>query len=173
MKHIVPVILAVTAILAALTIAIINQSNSLRGYAWAVPYLIALIVVLLVSALMIALINSKQEPGKTNAPSAPPIRQENKQIVSQQQNVYVGGSDPRPSAAEQEKAGHEQLVIETMKKIRPTQYCSIDEIAPNVTLSKREISDALGRLHAKGRVHSTSIDQAPGGKLWMLDDLER
>jgi hypothetical protein len=65
------------------------------------------------------------------------------------------------------------MVLAFMKKTHPTVAYKVDEIASGVTLNLRETWDALERLEAKGRVWRASADQAVGGALWFLSELDR
>jgi hypothetical protein len=106
MKNIVPVILGVAAILAGLTIAIINEGHYLKGYGWALPYLLTLIVLLVVLATLILLANSRAErEKKIEIPPPPTVHQENKQTVTQE--FYFGTSDPRTLATEPDETANE------------------------------------------------------------------
>jgi hypothetical protein len=172
MKQIVPVILAVTAILTGLTIAIINQGNYLKGYGWAIPYLFALIVVLLVLATVIAVINSKREK-KNDPPPAPPpveVRQETKQIVNQ--HFHLGAHDDASVTAKLEKARHERVILDFLKRSEHRFY-EIPELANATGISKPNTRAALERLETQKSVWKVGhLDIIEGGYAWKLDDLE-
>jgi hypothetical protein len=142
MKNIVSVILGVTAILAGLTFAIINESHYLRGYAWALPYLFALIVLLLVLATRIVIVNSRTDrENKTESPPPPAVevRQENNQEFNPQfnpqQNFYFGTSDRGTVAAEPDETA--TSIRAFLKSAHPHSAYTADEIAKEFNLTKK------------------------------------
>ncbi|SRR6266436_2170355 len=99
MKHIAPVILAVAAMLTALTLGIVGKTDLLKGYTRTTPYLIVLIVLLVFSAVVVALINSKRdkEKEKVALPTPAPPSPTNTQNVKQELNLYFDRDTPRPA----------------------------------------------------------------------------
>jgi hypothetical protein len=64
-------------------------------------------------------------------------------------------------------------VLSFMKRTHPTSYYKTDEIALGLKLTIRKTWDALERLEGEEKVNRISVDQAIGGSLWALDELER
>jgi predicted transcriptional regulator len=60
-----------------------------------------------------------------------------------------------------------------MKRTHPKKHYTVDEIATALKLSIHRTWDALEKLETKGRVTRRTVDEAIGGALWTLDELER
>jgi hypothetical protein len=67
----------------------------------------------------------------------------------------------------------ERKVLAYMKRAHPKKRYTVDEIATALTLSIRLTWDVLEKLETKGKVTRMTVDQAIGGGLWMLDELEQ
>lgn len=95
MRYIGPVFLAVAAILSALTLAIVGKSDQLKEYIWAAPYLVALIVLLVVSAVIVFIKSGLRQEKEKGVSVTLPV-QANTQTVKQEsnpiQNVYIGNA---------------------------------------------------------------------------------
>jgi hypothetical protein len=66
-----------------------------------------------------------------------------------------------------------RLVLAFMKSKHPSVYYDAIEIIQGLKLKKRQTWDALEKLETENRVHRHSADEALGGVLWELDELER
>jgi hypothetical protein len=167
MKHIVPVILGVAAILAGLTIAIINEGHYLKGYGWALPYLLALIVLLVVLATVILLANSRAErEKKTESPPPPNVHQVNKQTITQE--FHFGAFGPnRTEAVELSETA--KRIRAFMKSAHPHSAYKADEIATEFNLTKSHADGELKKLVTEGWARPIKTDQET---LWMFDDPE-
>jgi uncharacterized protein YhhL (DUF1145 family) len=168
MKYIVPVILTVTAMLAGVTIAIINESHNFKGYAWAVPYLAALIFLLLVLAISIVIFNSRAEREKKTEPHTPTtVHQENRQEFNPQFNpqIVIGGS-PAVAAELNETA---KRIRAFMKSAHPHSAYKADEIATELNLTKSHAQGELKNLATEGWARPIKTDQET---LWMFYDPE-
>ena len=64
-------------------------------------------------------------------------------------------------------------VLDFMKRTHPATYYKADEIATALKLTFRKTWDALEKLERENKVSRDSVDQAIGGALWMLNELER
>jgi hypothetical protein len=64
-------------------------------------------------------------------------------------------------------------VLTFMKRTHPRKHYTADEIATALKLSIRRTWDALEKLEVKGKVTRRTVDEAIGGALWMLDELEQ
>jgi FaeA-like protein len=64
-------------------------------------------------------------------------------------------------------------VLAFMKRTNAKNHYTVDEIAVALRLSIRQTWSALENLQAKGKVDRRSVDQATGGALWTLNELER
>jgi len=69
------------------------------------------------------------------------------------------------------RAGKEVLAF--MKQTHPKKHYTVDEIATALKFSIRRTWDALEKLETKGKVTRRTVDEAIGGALWMLDELEQ
>lgn len=130
-------------------------------------------IVLLIVAY---LVRKKPEPSATTSVQLNP--QFNPQSRPQQ-NVYIEALTPTLSAIEQERTRQEDLVMEFLKRDQPqdrtrfqTRFHEVNVIASAVQLSVRDTWDALERLRAKDRAWRTPLDEARGGFVWALSDLE-
>jgi len=64
-------------------------------------------------------------------------------------------------------------VVDFMKRTHPATYYKVDEIAAALKLTIHKTWDALEKLESEKKVKRDSVDQAVGGALWMLNELER
>ncbi len=64
-------------------------------------------------------------------------------------------------------------VLGFMKRTHPTQYYQVDEISAGVKITNRQTWDALEALERKNSVHRLKMDEAIGGAVWVLDELDR
>ena len=64
-------------------------------------------------------------------------------------------------------------ILDFTKRTHPMTYYKVDEIATALNLTIRKTWDALEKLESENKVIRDSADQAIGGALWMLDELER
>ena len=106
MATLITVVLAVAT--SSLTFAIAIMTKGLfPGHDWLLYVLFSLSAALYLLAIFLGVSNWRREQRKAEPPptppAIPPVHQENKQTVTQQ-NVYLGGSDPQAVAAEQEKS---------------------------------------------------------------------
>ena len=63
-------------------------------------------------------------------------------------------------------------VLGFMKRT-PKKHYTVDEIAVPLKLSIRRTWDALEKLETKGKVIRRTVDEAVGGALWTLGELEQ
>jgi hypothetical protein len=64
-------------------------------------------------------------------------------------------------------------VLAFMKRKHPSSYYDAAEIIRELKLKKRQTWNALEKLESENRVHRRTADEALGGALWVLDELER
>lgn len=64
-------------------------------------------------------------------------------------------------------------VLAFMKRKHPSAYYDAAEIIRELKLKKRQTWNALEKLETEKKVHRRPADEALGGALWILDELER
>ena len=167
MKKIVPVILGAAAILVGLTIAIINEGHYLKGYGWALPYLLALIVLLVLLAAVILLNPKTEQENKTEQHTPATVHQENRQEFNPQFNpqIIIGGSPPAPAELDETAKG----IRTFMKSAHAHSAYKADEIATEFNLTNSSAWAELKKLQAEGWARPVETDQ---GTLWMFYDKE-
>jgi hypothetical protein len=177
MTPVISVLLAAATTMFGLAILIAKGDLLKSAPGWLVPLVFTLSAYFFLLAAILAIVNWKRER-KRNAlppPSPPPpsvqVNQENKQVLNQ--NFRFGGQDDATVTAKLQKTRDEEAVLDFMKRTHPTVAYKVDEIATGVTLNLRDTWDALERLETKGKVRRLSVDQAVGGALWFLNELDR
>jgi hypothetical protein len=130
-------------------------------------------------ALLIVAYFVRKKPEPTSAMTSVQLNPQFNPQSRPQQNVYIEALTPTLSAIEQERTRQEDLVMEFLKRDQPqdrtrfqTRFHEVNVIASAVQLSVRDTWDALERLRAKDRVLRTPLDEARGGFVWALSDLE-
>jgi hypothetical protein len=191
MSHIRIFVSAMASLAASVAFQIGLATGHFKSFEWAITPLFSVSGALCLSWLILWLVERKKTEQQA-LPVQPPINAENKAEISPnispnisptfspqfnptiEQHVHVGGRDATAEAISNTRSRHEEIVIAFLKEHVPAnQGRDYEEIAKGVNLSKRDTRDALERLEIQGRVWSTGLIEAAGGKAYFLDDVER
>lgn len=105
----------------------------------------------------------------------PHIRTEiNPQFNPQFHNTIVlSPGDPDARSLERENARVDATVLERMKTEHPTQPYLIDELSKKLGIDMPHVRDSLKRLESRGAAVPLRLEEAIGGKAYLLDELHR
>ncbi len=178
MTPLITVLLTTATALVGLAIAVAKGDLYRSAPPWLVPGTFTLAGILYGSAAILAIFHLRRERKKDAAVSSP-LAKETRTTVSQnfnpqfnpQQNFYIGSGGLGTVTSETDE--NQLAVLNLMRRVRPEGFHALDEIAAALHFTNRRTLDALEKLERDKRVYQTPIDQAVGGMLWRLEELER